>query len=158
MKATIHYTRDIDPDVDKELHEDISEFRFLAHGFGDDEFSVSAQEFNQYYTEEATIEIDAEDEMEALTSLWRGWNRGSGEESGEFLKQWCLDCEDEFPAGPRQNRTVQEHQTEYPSHTITGHRSMMVGDIVEVDDTMYLCASYGWDEIDLPEPGETTEN
>lgn len=32
-----------------------------------------------------------------------------------------------------------------------GNRSLSVGDVVQVEDAWYACASYGWDVIDAPQ-------
>jgi hypothetical protein len=149
MNATIYYTARIDPDENEALFNELREFEFKAHGYGDDDFTISADEFERFYTTEATVEVDAETREDVLNTLWREWNAGSGEESDEFQLLWCEDCSEEFEAGPQQEANVNEHQREYPDHSLTGHRSMKVGDIIEVDGQAFMCASFGWEELDF---------
>lgn len=148
MNATIYYIRLIRPDDDEDLFNELRDFEFRLQGFDTEDVSVSPEEFEQYYTEEATVSVEADSPEDALNTLWRHWNAGSGEESDEFLRFWCEDCSAEFTP-PRVQEQATVHEDDYPAHTVTGHRSMKVGDIVTLDGQTFICASLGWDELGL---------
>lgn len=86
----------------------------------DDDLEMASQTFERLYDQVGTdsVEVGTDDtDHDVLSTLWHGWNMGSGRERQSFIQA----------------------QT----------RSLEVGDIVELEGTLYMVAPLGWVEVDL---------
>ncbi len=157
--ATIHYVS---------TAPEAREFRDRLRFEGSGEYEISEEEFDEYYEGVASEKFnDGVTDENILGDLWVQWNRGSHEESDEFLRIECLECGATFIDREENHDFIEQHRslhvergdvTEEESETMfDGNRSMMVCDIIEIEDTMYIVEPIGWDEISLSAGGAETK-
>lgn len=148
-------------DDDMERHAALTDLRFDIQ-FGDG-FTLTQDEFEQLY------EYQGHDPTATLSSIFPRWNAGSGQESAAFARRECQDCDAAFtgerdfndrgerPSGARpenpvslqtRNRRAEQHEQD-TDHTVgLGQRSLSVGDIVVVDGTAHIVASFDFETLD----------
>lgn len=96
-------------------------------------------------------------ELDGPEALWPQWNRGSNQESQDFLStRYCDPCNEGFTSLDVAYHHFYHDHYQPPETSldqffeyIQGVRSMSVGDIVEIDDTYFMAASIGWQEIEF---------
>jgi hypothetical protein len=136
--------------------EDGKEARFLRSDVQFDDRIPTQEDFDSLYEEAGIEEFESDDHGEILNKVWSHWNAGSGNESVEFARRECEDCDEVFTGEVdgevdlrvRQNN-AETHENETRHEVGHGTRSLSVADIVVIEDTAYLCVSFGWDEIDV---------
>ncbi len=140
--------------------EDGKEARFLRSDVQFDDRVPTQEDFDSLYEEAGSEEFDMGDHTEILNKVWSHWNAGSGEESVEFARRECEDCDEVFTGEVNDKVHLKYRQENAEAHeNATGHdvgygtRSLSVADVVVIEDTAYLCVSFGWEEIDV-EAGE----
>ena len=121
---------------------------------------LDRDDFDRLYRKVRELPVDVDDPE----VLWRQWNRGSGRESRAFLgTRYCDPCDQGFTSVDdayhhfyHDHYTAQEADLDEFFEYVRGVRSMSAGDVVELDDTYFLAASIGWQELDIVEggPGE----
>jgi len=112
-------------------------------------------DFDSLYRELSTVDVDSSDDLE---QLWKEWNRGSRQESGEFLDlRYCESC-GSYIEGREEAVTHATQNHGYDSFTETGEpeyvhgvRSMTAGDVVEIDGEYFQAKSIGWEQIEVKE-------
>lgn len=125
------------------------------------EDGVTPELFEKYHRHVGTEFIEGDDVDEVLETIWHEWNATDyGTHSERFMNfVWCDECGSTFGTSERHGsyHAVSDHGyavpdlDEVPDCINKGIRSMMVGDIVVVDGTAYLCESVGWSAIfDVP--------
>lgn len=110
-------------------------------------------DFDSLYRELTTVDIDSDDDLE---KLWKQWNRGSHQESDQFLDlRYCEYC-DTHIEGSEEAVTHAAQNHSYDAFTETGEpeyihgvRSMTAGDIVEIDGEYFQAKSIGWEQIEV---------
>lgn len=98
-------------------------------------------------------------DLDSPEPLWQQWNRGSRLESRDFLStRYCDPCSEGFESLDNAYHHFYHNHYKPPEtdldqffEYIQGVRSMSVGDIVELDDTYFMAAPTGWQEITLVE-------
>jgi len=118
----------------------------------------SADQFDDLYREVADVDVDGPEDA------WRQWNAGSGYESEAFTKiQYCEQCDQYIDSRDSAvDHADREHDAEVyrpgdlPDY-IHGERSMSVGDVIEIDDTYYVAAPIGFEELNIyTDEGDTS--
>jgi len=148
--ATIHY---LNWDEEAEEHGPASELFHELHGIDNTEIpDLDATEFNDLYREVREIEDPAQDPEQ----IWDEWNRGSGQESEEFLEmRYCEPCDTyQIGADLAIQHAVENHgydafeDSSEPEY-IHGIRSMSIGDVIQFEDRYLQAQAFGFEDLDL---------
>jgi len=110
-------------------------------------------DFDALYRELTTVDVGSSGELE---QLWKEWNRGSRQESREFLNlRYCENC-DSYIEGSEEAVTHAAQNHSYDAFTETGEpeyvhgvRSMTAGDVVEIDGEYFQAKAIGWEPIEV---------
>ena len=111
----------------------------------------TTDDFDSLYRELVSVDVDSSDELE---QLWKEWNRGSHQESREFLDlRYCNQCDsyiegsDEAVTHAAQNHGYDRFEETGEPEYIHGVRSMTAGDVVEIEGEYFQAKAIGWEQI-----------
>lgn len=161
MVATIYYLDWGREDADETARELFSRL----HGASPDTLPI------EYYRRVGTTHIadEKETEMDALRHIYHYWNATDDQAHDPIFKHTliCDQCDSRFTTTSNDdvvdvvtnaaNHAEAEHGWEYPFKNVKrdelpdyihGLRSMSVGDVIDLDGTLYMVASFGFDEIE----------
>lgn len=124
------------------------------------DYTPSGQEVDELWEEVGEEEVEGKEnskDAHYLSAIWPRWNAGSGGESEAFARRECEDCDVSFTGEVlpgqidlRERQKNAEAHEEETGHTVErSNRSLSVGDIVQVGNTLYLCQRIGWEEIGI---------
>jgi len=115
----------------------------------------TVEELDQKAIDELYRDLDIEVEAEDPEKIWTEWNRGSGQESQEFLEhRYCQRCEsyiegsEEAVTHASQNHGYDTFQETGEPHYISGERSMSVGDIAVINNQYHVAMPIGFQELE----------
>ncbi|QIB75332.1 hypothetical protein G3I44_14170 [Halogeometricum borinquense] len=145
--ATIYY---LNWDKERDNNGPATELFHNLH-VGDAQEHIDTGAFDDLYREVAD-----DVELENLEDAFAEWNRGSGRESQRFTElRYCERCDgyidghDEAITHAAQNHGYDAFTETRDPEYIRGERSLSVGDIVQFEDEYYVCASIGWEQVEI---------